>query len=188
MIEEIKQKLRDDIGEKRLEHSVRVMEECKKLAGVYSVDIESAAMAGLLHDCGRLTDSSSLLKKADEFGIILDRIYTKNVNLIHARLGMEIARQKYGIEDFDILNAIKYHTTGREDMSILEKIVYMADYIEPGRSFEGIEMIRDLCYIDRDINKALVKASDNTIIYILNNSWTIHEDTIKARNFLLFNM
>lgn len=188
MIDDIKQKLKDDIGEKRLEHSMRVMDESKKLARVYDVDVESAAIAGLLHDCGRLTDSSSLLKKADEFGIILDRMYTKNVNLIHARLGMEIARQKYEIEDIDILNAIRYHTTGRENMSILEKIVYMADYIEPGRSFKGIEEIRDICYIEKDINKALVKASDNTIMYILNNSWLIHEDTIKARNFLLFDM
>lgn len=188
MIKDIEQRLKDTIGEKRADHSIRVMEEAKKLAKIYDVDIESATMAGLLHDCGRFMDKSSLLKKADEFGIILDRIYTENVNLIHARLGVEIAKKEYGVEDCNILNAIRYHTTGREAMSILEKVVYMADYIEPFRSFKGIDEIRDLCYVEKDINRALVRAIDNTIMYILNSRSLIHEDTIKARNFLLFDM
>lgn len=187
-MKDIKEKLKDDVGEERFEHCIRVMEEAKKLAKIYGVDIDSAAMAGLLHDCGRCKDKSTLLKKADKFDIILDSVYANNPCLIHAYLGVEVAREEYGIEDPDILNAIGYHTTGRESMSMLEKIVYMADYIEPMRSFEGIEEIRDLCYVDKNINLALVKAIDNTIIYILDVNGIIHEDTIKARNFLIFNM
>ncbi len=187
-MKDIKQKLKNDVGEKRFEHSLRVMEEAGKLAYIYDVDVEFAATAGLLHDCGRYQDKSTLLKNAAEFGIILDSMYENNVALIHAYLGMEVAKVEYGIENKDVLNAIKYHTTGRENMSMLEKVVYMADYIEPYRSFEGIEEIRNLCYVEKDINKALVKAIDNTIIYVLNTGRIIHEDTIKARNFLVFNM
>ncbi len=185
-MDKIKEKLLKSIGKKRLGHSLRVMKESERLAEHYGEDIEKASIAGLLHDCGRYEDKSYLLKKAKEFDIILDEIYTKNDNLLHAHLGMEVARREYGISDPDILNAIRYHTTGREKMSLLEKIVYMADYIEPGREFEGLDQVRSLCY--KDIDKALILAIDNTIIYILNNKAIIHEDTIKARNFLLFNM
>lgn len=187
-MEKINEKLLNSIGSKRLGHSIRVMKEAEKLAKCYGEDIEKASLAGLLHDCGRYEDKSYLLKKAQEFGIILDEIYKKNDNLLHAHLGVEVARHDYGISDTDILNAIRYHTTGRENMSLLEKIVYMADYIEPGREFKGLDEIRSLCYESKDIDKALIGAIDNTIIYILNNKAIIHEDTIKARNFLLLNM
>ena len=181
-------KLLESIGEKRYAHSVRVMNEAKKLAAIYGVDIEKAAIAGLMHDCARFEDKSYLLKKSDEFGIILDRVYTENVNLLHAHLGMEVAKREYGVSDSDILNAIRYHTTARADMSDLEKIVYLADYIEPKRNFEALEDIRKLCFSGENIDKALIYVIDNTIRYILNNKQIIHEDTIKARNFLLFDM
>lgn len=187
-LDKINKKLLNTIGNKRLGHSLRVMKEAEKLAKYYGVDVEKTSIAGLLHDCGRYEDKSYLLKKAAEFDIILDEIYTKNDNLLHAHLGVEIARTEYDISDLDILNAIRYHTTGREDMSLLEKIVYMADYIEPGRKFEGLDRVRNLCYENKDIDKALILAIDNTIIYILNNKAIIHEDTIRARNFLLFSM
>ena len=187
-MDEINEKLLNSIGTKRLGHSIRVMKEAEKLAKGYGVNVEKASIAGLLHDCGRYQDKSYLLKKAQEFGIILDEIYKKNDNLVHALLGVEVAKREYGISDKDVLNAIRYHTTGRENMSLLEKIVYMADYIEPGREFDGLDRIRSLCYESKDINKALIGAIDNTIIYILNNKAIIHEDTIKARNFLLLNM
>ena len=162
-MDEMKEKLLDTIGEKRFEHSVRVMKESEKLARVLGEDVEKASLAGLLHDCGRFVDQSYLLKKCQEFGIILDKIYTKNVNLLHAPLGAEVARLEYNISDTDVLNAIKYHTTGRADMSMLEKIVYMADYIEPVRNFDGVEQVRDICYREKDIDKALKQSIDNTI-------------------------
>ena len=180
-------KLLESIGEKRYAHSVRVMNEAKKLAAIYGVDIEKAAIAGLMHDCARFEDKSYLLKKSNEFGIILDKIYTKNVNLLHAPLGAEVARLEYNISDTDVLNAIKYHTTGRADMSMLEKIVYMADYIEPVRNFDGIEQVRDICYREKDIDKALKQSIDNTIRYILDREEIIHAHTISARNYLLYN-
>lgn len=185
--EQIKEKLRYTIGTERLDHSLRVMEEAGKIAECLGTDKDKAMMSGLLHDCGRFSDKSILLKKAGEFGIILEKIYTKNANLIHAYLGREVAKQVYGVEDSDVLDAIKYHTTGKANMSMLEKIVYMADYIEPFRNFEGIDEIRALVYKDKNIDEALLRAIDNTIVFILERKQIIHEDTIEARNYLLYN-
>ena len=184
-MDKIKECLLKTIGEKRLGHSIRVMNEARKLAKTYSIDEESAAISGLLHDCGRYGSKDELLKKAKEFDIILNDIYTENVNLLHAPLGARVAKEIYDISDNDILNAIRYHTTGRENMSMLEKIVYMADYIEPKRDFNGIEEIRSICYEEKDIDKALKMSIDNTIMYIIKNEEIIHGDTIKARNYLL---
>lgn len=186
MIEDIKKELLNSIGEKRYEHSIRVMNEAKKLAKVYNIDENKATLAALLHDCGRFKEKLNILKKAEDFGIILESTYADDTNLLHAYIGAKIAEQTYCIKDKDILNAIRYHTTGRENMSTLEKVVYMADYIEPGRNFEKIESIRDLSY--KDLDKALKEAIDNTIVYIINCNQIIHEDTIKARNFLILNL
>ena len=185
-IEQIKDNLRETIGLDRLNHSLRVMEEAGKIAECLGEDSKKAMTAGLLHDCGRFSDKSILLKKVEKFGIILDEIYTKNANLFHAYLGKEVAKEVYGVEDSDILDAIKYHTTGKADMSMLEKIVYMADYIEPFRHFEGIDEIRSLVYEYKNIDEALLRAIDKTIIFILERKQIIHQDTIDARNYLLY--
>ncbi len=185
-MEKIKKELLITIGEKRLGHSIRVMTEAKKLSKYYDVDEEKVAMAGLLHDCARYEDKAQLLKESEEFGIISDKLYTGNVNLLHAPLGAEVAKKKFNISDIDILNAIRYHTTGRENMSMLEKIVYIADYIEPKRDFEGIEYVRNICYEEKDLDKALISSIDNTIKFIIEKNLIIHVDTIKARNFLLY--
>lgn len=184
--EQVREKLLESIGKERLNHSLRVMEEAGKLAKCYGEDVSKAMIAGLLHDCGRFNDKAYLLKKVEEFGIILDKIYKKNTNLLHAYVGSEVAREEYGITDSEILKAIKYHTTGRANMSMLEKIVYMADYIEPFRNFEGIDEIRTLCYKEKNIDEALLKAIDKTIVFVLKRRQIIHQDTIAARNYLLF--
>lgn len=187
-MDEMKEKLLDAIGEKRFGHSLRVMKESEKLAELLGENVEKSSIAGLLHDCARYSQESYLLKKSKEFGIIVDEIYTENVNLLHASLGAKVAREEYGISDSDILNAIKYHTTGRIDMSLLEKIVYMADYIEPKRDFDGVEQVRYICYKEKDIDKAMIQSIDNTIRHILDKKMIIHEQTISARNYLLHNI
>ncbi|EOC99806.1 bis(5'-nucleosyl)-tetraphosphatase (symmetrical) YqeK [Caldisalinibacter kiritimatiensis] len=179
----IHKKLKEIIGNKRYKHSVGVMETAKKLAKTYGCNVKKAELAGLLHDCGRIAENQDLLKIAIEFGIILDDVMKRSTNLIHGPLGAKIAQNEFGIKDMDILKAISYHTTGRENMSLLEKIVYLADYIEPGRDFSGVERIRELAY--RDLDKAILLSMDNTIKYVVKNEWLLHIDTIKARNFIL---
>ncbi|NLY67616.1 MAG: HD domain-containing protein [Tissierellia bacterium] len=176
-------KLKEDIGIKRYEHSLRVMETSIELAKRYNSSIEKAAVAGLLHDCGKLKGETNLLKVCSDFGIILDGMTKINSELIHSVLGAAIAEKEYGIKDEEVLKAIKYHTTGRENMSLLEKIVYIADLIEPGRSFEGVDKLRKLAL--EDLDRCLIYSLDNTLKFLIENKKIIHIDSIKARNYLL---
>lgn len=179
LIDEITKK----IGEKRASHSIGVMETAVKLAKVHNCDIEKARIAGLLHDCAKYSDTSYLLKSAKDFDIILDNIMLINTQLIHGPLGAKVAKFEFGITDDEILDAIRYHTTGRENMTILDKIIYIADYIEPNRDFPGVEEVRELAF--KNLNKSLQIAMDNTIIFLLNQGKLVHLDTIKARNQLV---
>lgn len=176
-------KLKEDIGIKRYEHSLRVMETSIELAKRYNSSIEKAAVAGLLHDCGKLKGETNLLKVCSDFGIILDGMTKINSELIHSVLGAAIAEKEYGIKDEEVLKAIKYHTTGRENMSLLEKIVYIADLTEPGRSFEGVDKLRKLAL--EDLDRCLIYSLDNTLKFLIENKKIIHIDSIKARNYLL---
>lgn len=180
---QIREKLIKNIGHYRYEHSIRVMEEAEKLAKRYGYNENKASIAGLLHDCGRLLDKFEILKKAYDFDIIQKDNRVNNFPLIHAPLGAEIARREFNILDEDILNAIRYHTTGRPNMSLIDKIVYIADYIEPERNFNGLDEVRKLAYDDLD--KAILKAMDNTIKYLINKGAYIHPDTINSRNFII---
>ena len=176
-------KLKADIGKARYEHSLRVMEVSKKLAERYGCPVEKAALAGLLHDCGKLQGDINLLKLAHDFDIILDSVMKNNHELIHCVLGAAIAEKEYHVTDQDVLNAIRYHTTGRENMTLLEKIVYIADLIEPTRNFPTVEELRKLAY--EDIEDCMLLALDNSINYVIKKKLLIHLDSVKARNHLL---
>lgn len=184
MIEDsVYNKLKKDIGIKRFNHSIRVMNISAKLAKQYNCSVKKAKIAGLLHDCGKIQGEINLLKIANDFDIILDNVMKYNKELIHSVLGARLAQKEYNVYDRDIINAIRFHTTGRENMSILEKIVYIADIIEPGRDFEGIERIRQLAY--EDINESILLAIDSTLKFIIDKNNLLHLDTIRARNYLL---
>lgn len=174
-----------DTGQYRLDHTLRVVEESKRLAYLYDVDIDKAMEAALFHDCAKLIDDKNLLKMANDFDIILNDIMSSNLELIHGPLGAKIAQCKYNVEDTDILNAIKYHTTGRKDMTNLEKIIYIADYIEPYRKFTGVEKVRKLAYIDLD--NSLLLAMNQTVTFLVERNRLISQDTIEARNQLIIN-
>lgn len=176
------ERIKMDIGPERYNHSLGVMETSIKLAKVYGCDEGKARIAGFLHDCAKIRDKRNLLKMACDFDIILDNVMKYNIELIHGPLGAKIAEKVYHISDEEILSAIYYHTTGKENMSLLEKIVYIADYIEPNRNFNGVEELRDLAYID--IDRCLILAMDNTIKYVVDRGGLIHLNTIMARNYL----
>ncbi|MGO1370646.1 MAG: bis(5'-nucleosyl)-tetraphosphatase (symmetrical) YqeK [Senegalia sp. (in: firmicutes)] len=182
-ISKIKEILKNEIDEERYKHTIRVVDMAIKLAKTYNVDEKKAELAALLHDSAKYKDREVLLEKANEFDIILDVILKNNHHLIHPYLGAKIAELKYNIVDEDILNAIKYHTTGRCNMTMLEKIIFMADFIEPNRSFLGIDHIRDLAF--KNIDKSMVLAMDNTLKYIIDRGFLIHPDTIETRNSLI---
>ena len=179
----IKEKLIEEIGSKRFSHSIGVMETAVELAKLYQVDSNKAMIAGLLHDCAKIRDPIYLLKRANDFDIILDDIMKKNNELIHGPLGSRIAEYEYMIKDREILDAIYYHTTGREKMSMLDKIIYIADFIEPSRNYPSVDEIRKLAF--KDLDKSILLSMENTLIYLISQRRVIHLDTIRARNYML---
>lgn len=172
-----------NIGIKRYEHSLRVADTAVELGKVYNANIEKTKTAALLHDCAKFQEERSLLKKISSFDIILDNIMQNNKELIHGPLGSKIAEIEYGILDKEILDAIYYHTIGRANMTLLDKIVYIADYIEPRRNFPGVEEIRTLAF--KDLNGSVLMAMENTILFLIRNNKLIHPNTLEARNYLL---
>jgi putative nucleotidyltransferase with HDIG domain len=159
---DMKNILKKSIGEKRYVHSLGTMEEAVRLSILYKVDIEKARIAGLLHDCGKSME--------------------KNDNLTHAAKSAEFAKTVYHVEDEDILNAILYHTTGRENMTILEKIIYIADKTEPGRKYEYVDNLRKIANIN--INDALIYSLERTIEYVEQKNQDLDIESIKTLNFL----
>lgn len=183
MIQDIYTKLRGMISEDRFRHSLGVKETAVMLAQKYSVDIHKASTAGILHDCAKGFSNNELLRIAGECGIPINNIYKNQAELLHGLVGAYIAQKEFLVNDRDILHAIKYHTTGCENMSILDKIIYIADYIEPGRCFPGVEDLRRLTF--DDINGGVLAALESTIRHVLDKKQLLDILTIEARNFML---
>ena len=183
-IEEIKAELRKILSEKRYVHSLGVADEAKKLAAKYGVDENRAYIAGLVHDCAKEVppqDMEGILKK--KYGVSVDSMSKLTPKILHGVLGACEAQSKFGIYDPEILDAVKYHTTGKGNMSMLAKIIYIADYIEPNRDFDGVRELRSLAY--RDIDEAIIKGIDYTIKDLIKRGLLLHPDTIHARNDLI---
>jgi len=167
----------------RFQHILNVADAARQLAKKYGADEESAYLAGLLHDIAKPYDAATMLKEAENYGICLDPIYKADPQLLHGQVGARLAQKRYDIEDQDILNAIANHTTGRAGMSKLEKIIYLADYIEVSRNFTGVDNLRQVAY--KDLDEAVLLAIEHTITYLMDNHKLINTDTIVARNDLL---
>ena len=180
-IKEIQNKLLNDIGKKRFEHSLRVAETAKKLAEIYGVDVKKAYLAGLIHDCAKYNEEVYIKKYNIDFSIY--PVSSIKDPVLHSFLGAEVAKKVYNIYDRDVLKAIEYHTTGRPDMSELEKIIFIADAIEPARDFEGIEKIRKLAF--ENLNKAMLKLLDSNIIFLIGKKALINPLSFEARNYLI---
>lgn len=175
--------LYENLKENKLKHSLSVSETAVTLAEKYGENIDKARISGLVHDCAKGMKDEELIKVAINHGIQLDEIYISNPSILHGLVASIIAKEVMGIQDEDMLMAIRYHTTGRKDMSVLEKIIYIADYIEPLRTFDGVEELRSLSNIELDL--AVVKSLENAIKYVISQNGLIHTDTIHARNYLL---
>lgn len=180
----IKKYLENALSEKRFKHSLGVAEEAERLADKYGTDKKKAYLAGLVHDVAKEIDTDSarnMLK--DRFGIRVDPVTYNVPKLLHAPLGACLAQTEFGIFDAEILDAVKYHTTAKADMSLLTKIIYMADYIEPNRDFEGVEELRKQAY--QDLDEAIITGLDYTISELLSDGKMFHPDTVHARNYLI---
>ncbi|MBU3072996.1 bis(5'-nucleosyl)-tetraphosphatase (symmetrical) YqeK [Clostridium estertheticum] len=180
---EILDYIKKNLKESRFKHSVSVSKTAIELATIYGQNIEKARIAGLVHDCAKNLADEQLIKMATDHNIELDEVSRQSPQIIHGLVGSIIARDVMEIHDEDILNSIKYHTTGRRDMSILEKIIFISDYIEPLRTFNGKDEVRRLSKVNLDV--AVILCLENTIKYVISQKRLLHIDTIYARNYLL---
>ncbi|MDO5127215.1 MAG: bis(5'-nucleosyl)-tetraphosphatase (symmetrical) YqeK [Eubacteriales bacterium] len=184
--EKMMERLKTNIKAKRFEHSLGVEYTAACLAYVHGADVEKARIAGLLHDCAKGIPTKEKLEKALKHGLPVNSFEKNNPDLLHAKLGAYYARYKYEIKDIDILNAITYHTTGRPDMSLLEKIIYVADYIEPNRKpIDELDIIRKEAFID--LNICIVHILKNTLEYLESTNTDIDIMTQKTYEYYVSN-
>ena len=182
MTEELKD-IRKDLSKKlkkeRFEHTIGVMYTASSLAMCYDEDIQKALTAGLLHDCGKYCSSKDQIKLCRKYKISLTDSELEMPALIHAKLGAYLARHEYKIEDQDIIDAITYHTTGRPGMTLLEKIIYIADYIEPNRKLiPGLAEIRSIVF--QDIDRAVYLSAQRTVRYLKDGGRSVDPMTIST--------
>jgi predicted HD superfamily hydrolase involved in NAD metabolism len=162
---EIQEELKKELPKKRFHHTLGVEHTSACLAMRYGANIAKAQAGGLLHDCAKCLSDQEILLRCKSSKLTITEVEERNPYLLHAKLGAEIARERYGIQDIEVLNTIIYHTTGKPNMSLLEKIVFVADYIEPSRKeIPGLSEIRKLSFIDLD--KTVYQILKNTLSYL----------------------
>lgn len=182
--EEAKAKLKGMLKPERYDHSLGVMETAVKLAKIFGYDQQKAKIAGLLHDCAKNFTFEEQFAMCERYGIGLDEITKASPKVLHQLLGPKVARREFGVADPEILSAIACHTTGKAQMGLLDKILYLADYTEPNREqFEGLEQLRLLTL--ENLDRAMLYALDLTVESVLRRGMLLHPDTVAARNWLL---
>lgn len=181
---QIKNDIKTILSEYRFTHSIGVAKKAVELAKLYDVDEEIAKKVGITHDIAKEMTDKELLEYAKANNIEIDEIETVKPSLLHGKIGADIVAKKYGFTE-DMVNAIKWHPTGRKNMSMLEKIIYVADKTEENRKETrfNIEKSRELA--TQNIDDALIFLMNKFITYNIENERLIHPETIKARNDLL---
>ena len=177
----IDKRLRETLSERRYRHVLGCVDEAVRLARRWGADEAKARAAALLHDMTKELAPQAQLKMCAEFGIMPNNAEISSPGLLHGASSAVIARRDYGQPE-DICLAIKYHTTGRADMSLLEKVLFVADFIEPTRTFDHSEMT-ELAYSDLD--QAVFYGLCWVIKEVVDKKAILHKDTIEGYNFLL---
>lgn len=182
--EKIIEQLKKMLKPKRLKHSINVANCAVKMSKIYGYDEDKAYLAGLVHDCAKYFTKDQVKEYVDKYDIELDPLEVDSIALSHSVIGSYVIQDVFNIQDLDIINAVRYHTTGRENMAILEKIIFMADMIEEGRDFPGVDYLRELSF-SGELDKALITSFNNTIKFVIENDQLIHTRSVRARNYLM---
>ena len=179
----MEKKLAKYLDEDRYAHTMGVMYTCAALAMVHGCALTQAQTAGLLHDCAKCIPNKKKLKMCSQHKIPVTEFEQTHPFLLHAKLGAYVAKAKYGVTDQEILSSITWHTTGKPDMTLLEKVLYLADYIEPSREeFPGLKELRRLAY--EDLDQALLLGCRLTIEDMEERGVPVHTNTLQARDWL----
>lgn len=185
MIEQYKLQLKEKMSEKRFNHSIAVAKEAVRLAKIYGVDEKKAEVAGILHDITKEVPKDEQLQIIRCFGIIMTDVEFCSIKLWHAITASIYLEKILGIKDRDILNAVRYHTTGRAGMSKLEKIIFVADSISEDRKYSGVEKLRKKAYVSLD--EAMLNGIAFTLNELVSKKYLIAPDTIFAYNEIMMN-
>lgn len=178
----MQKKVKKYMDEMRFHHTLGVMYTAAALAMCHGEDVERAQIAGLLHDCAKCIPNDKKLKLCKRHNIPVSETEAKSPYLLHARLGAFIAEEKYGIHDPEILSAIEFHTTGRAAMSLLEEIIYIADYIEPMRSkAANLPEVRRLAF--ENLDRAVYVTMRDTLLYLEKEKSCLDNQTVVAYNY-----
>ncbi len=165
----------------RIPHVLGTEQEAVRLALRYGADVDRARTAALLHDCTKRLEMDEQLALCAQYGIELDELEQQALKLLHAKTGAAVARDRFGVDD-EIYSAIFWHTTGHADMTLLEKVIYLADYIEPTRSFPGVDALRAACY--EDLDKGLLMGLEMTVEEMKERGNPVHSATLAAIEYL----
>lgn len=178
----IEKKLRKKLDRERYTHTLGVMYTAAALAMVYGADINQAMYAGLLHDCAKCIPNEGKLQLCEEYGIPIRESERQCPFLLHAKLGSYFARHYYKVDDPEILHAIETHTTGEPGMNLLDKIIYISDYIEPNRKMApNLSEIRKLAFEDLDM--AMLKILGDTLDYLKEKGGEIDPLTVQTYQY-----
>lgn len=167
---------------KRIRHICGTEQAAVALAVRWGADVGKARRAAILHDCTKYLSGEEQLQLCRRYGVALDALEREAVKLLHAKTGAWIARDEFGVDD-DIFYAIYWHTTGRARMSLLEQVLYLADYMEPNRVFPGVEELRDLAV--RDLNAAVLRGFELSVEEMRERALPVHPNTLEARAWML---
>ncbi len=178
-------KLKETLPPKRYRHSLGVCEEAVRLAEKYGADTNKAYIAGLLHDCAKGYDIETQIKMCGVLGVELDSVSLQCPQIIHGMLGAEIAKREYGIDDGEILNAIRRHTVGGAGMTLLEKIIYIADMTEKNRDFEGVKKLRRV--VNKNLDEGIIESILQRLALLTKRQSVIHPGIIELWNDLIVN-
>ena len=185
-LEQMKQELEKRLKPSRFRHSLGVAETAVKLAKRFGADEERSRVAGLLHDCAREFRNEDMVKEAEKRGIAIGEVERSMPLLLHADIGAVRVRELYGVEDAAISQAIARHTVGGPAMTVLDKIIWYADMIEPGRDFPGVDKLRELGGT-ASLDAMLLAGLSHSIVFVVEKGHLIHPATVLARNEILLN-
>lgn len=182
--EEIYEIVKEKLSEKRFYHSECVVERCIEYAKIYGVDEEKMKIAGIVHDIAKEIPKDEQVHVAEKYEVELDEFEKKHIPLIHAKLGAVIAKKDFECSD-DICESIKWHTTGKENMSMMEKVLFIADATGRDRTFDNTEYLYKLA--KENIDEAVRELLKECIIDVINKNSIVHPDAINAFNYIVLN-
>lgn len=175
--------IRSRLSANRFKHSLQVAGLAREMAGIFGADPEKSYLTGLLHDYAKGISGTELLRIASENNLIEDEADKQVPDLLHAPVGAFLLRKELEIDDEEILKAVSCHTLGAMQMTILDKIIFLADAIEPGRDYPGVDRLR--CLSMRNLDEGMLYGLESTIKYCIDNRRILHPRTILVRNRFL---